>query len=73
MDPLLIKEAKMYAKQHGKSVSQIVMDYFSLLSHVSDSHKPLALPLTKSLRGVIKGAHASKKDHKKYLENKFIT
>ncbi len=72
MDPLLIKEAKIYAKQHGKSVSQIVMDYFSLLSRVKDSREPLSLPLTKSLRGVIKGAHISEKDYKKHLENKYL-
>lgn len=72
INPSLIKEAKIYAKQHGKSVSQIVGDYFSLLGRVSDYEKPLSLPLTKSLRGVLKGINVSEQDYKKHLEKKYL-
>lgn len=72
MSPLLIKQAKVYASRHGKSVSQIVGDYFSLLNHTVDSQAPLQLPLTKSLRGVLKGVRLSEKDYKKHLEKKYL-
>lgn len=72
MNALLIRRAKAYAKQHGKSVSQIVGDYFLLLSHTVDSQESPSLPLTKSLRGVLKGVHVSDADYKKHLEKKYL-
>jgi hypothetical protein len=71
VSPLLIKQAKVYAKQHGKSVSQIVGDYFSILDHTADPPESLSLPLTKSLRGVLSEKNFSEKDYKKYLEKKY--
>ncbi len=72
----LIKQAKVYAKKKGKSVSQIVSDYFSLLNQRNDglagkSKPSSSLPLTKSLRGVLKESDLSEKDYKKYLEDKY--
>lgn len=73
MSPLLINRAKVYAKKHGKSVSQIVGDYFSLLNNKIVSTKiKSTLPLTNSLRGVLKGINISEKDYKKHLEDKYL-
>jgi len=72
LSPLLIKRAKVYAKKHGKSVSQIVGDYFSLLSQSAATKRMAPLPLTQSLRGVLKESHVSDKDYKKYLEDKYL-
>ena len=73
MSPLLINRAKVYAKKHGKSVSQIVGDYFSLLNHkIVESKIRPSLPLTNSLRGVLKGINISEKDYKKHLEDKYL-
>lgn len=76
ISPILIKRAKIYAKQHGKSVSQIVGDYFSLLGYVvvseEDPQESPALPLTKSLKGILKGTTLSEKDYKKHLEKKYL-
>ena len=70
---LLIKRAKSYAKQHGKSVSQIVGDYFALLNHAADLSKSISdLPTTKSLRGSLKGMSISEKNYKHYLEKKYL-
>lgn len=72
MSPLLIKRAKVYAKKHGKSVSQIVGDYFSLLNQKLETKKMPLLPLTSSLRGVLKESKISEKDYKKHLEDKYL-
>lgn len=70
--PLLIKRAKAYAKMHDKSVSQIVADYFSLLTQkVVETKRNPSLPLTNSLRGVLNGTNISEKDYKKHLEDKY--
>lgn len=72
MNSLMIKQAKLYAKQHGKSVSQIVSDYFSLLNQKIEFKKTSLPPLTRSLRGVIKGADVTEEVYKKHLEDKYL-
>jgi hypothetical protein len=72
MDSLLIKQAKIYAKQHGKSVSQIVGNYFSLLDQALGTKRKSSLPLTNSLRGVLRNSAVSEKDYKKHLEDKYL-
>ena len=73
ISPLLIKRAKIYAKKHGKSVSQIVGDYFVLLNHVTHSEETAStLPITKSLRGVLKETKLTEKEYKNYLEKKYL-
>lgn len=74
MNSLLIKQAKIYAKQHGKSVSQIVGDYFSLLNQMAGKKRKSSptLPLTNSLRGVLKDSEISEKDYKKHLADKYL-
>lgn len=67
MDKKLIEEAKQYARKHGKSVSQIVEDYFSLLNKRVNTKKTPSLPLTNSLRGVLKDCDLSEEDYKQYL------
>lgn len=70
LEDQLIEQAKAYAAQTGKSVSQIVADYFKLLT--AEQSKPLskATPLTQSLRGLLREAELDEKDYKKYLEEK---
>ena len=69
----LIFRAKHYAKISGKSISQMVADYFAQLE-VNDSAASAAsqkiLPITRSLRGVLKGNELSQKNYHDYLENK---
>lgn len=68
----LINKAKSYAQQREKSVSQIVSDYFSLLESKRRIKTATKLPITSSLRGVLKGKDMSEKDYSKYLEDKFL-
>ena len=68
----LIKRAKSYAKKSGKSVSQIVAGYFSLLDEEMDKEKSEFTPIVQSLKGSLKGANVGKKDYQKYLEEKYL-
>lgn len=66
----LIDQAKSYAAQAGKSVSQVVADYFRMLT--SEKIKPVSptAPITKSLRGVLRGSNFDERDYLNYLEGK---
>jgi len=72
MDDVLIKSAKNYASIMGKSVSQIVADYFYLLDKKSVK-KPIQLtPIVKSLKGSLKNTDFDENDYKSYLEKKYL-
>lgn len=69
----LIKAAKKYSKNHGKSVSQLVADYLLLLTkkNIIKPQSGHAVTLTKSLKGILKKRKVTEKSYKDYLENKF--
>ena len=46
VNPLLIQQAKVYAEQHKKSVSQLVGDFFALLTVSVEEPSSFAHPLT---------------------------
>ncbi len=72
MEAELVEQAKEYAAKHGKSLSQLVADYFNALLAESDATKKLP-PLTQSLRGVMADSEVSNvEDYKKYLEDKYL-
>ena len=56
------------ANRRGKSVSQMVSDYFSSLEGSKDN--PELSPLTQSMLGSLKGKKISDKDYISYLEKK---
>ena len=72
LEDQLIEQAKSYAAHAGKSVSQIVADYFKLLT--SDKIKSVSpsTPVTQSLRGLLRESKLDEKDYKKYLEEKHL-
>ena len=73
LDEKLVRRAKAYAKQEGKSLSQMVADYFSLLKQPRDEigrDQPRA-PLTQSLRGVLRGAEVDDDDYLRHLDEKY--
>ena len=73
IDPLLIQQAKDYAKQHNRSVSQIVSDYFSLLhTQIKKTIASPSLPISHSLRGVLKKTDLNQQDYQQYLEDKYL-
>jgi hypothetical protein len=65
----LIEQAKKYAAHAGKSISQIVADYFKQITSLEKKPLPQS-PVTNSLRGLLKGAAVDEADYRKYLEEK---
>lgn len=70
LEDQLIEQAKSYAAQAGKSVSQIVADYFKLLVSEKIEPRSPSTPLTQSLRGLLRESKLDEKDYRKYLEEK---
>lgn len=66
----LIEQAKFYAAQAGKSVSQIVAEYFKLLTAQNLKSSSPVTPITQSLRGLLRESKLDEEDYKKYLEEK---
>lgn len=66
----LIKQAKEHAKAQGKSLSQIVADYFALFTKETKTQK--IAPITQSLIGILKDSNLNEEDYKKHLEEKFL-
>lgn len=67
----LIGQAKRYAARSGKSVSQVVADYFRLLpAGTGQADKSAATPLTRSLRGVLRAAVLDEEDYRRHLAEK---
>jgi hypothetical protein len=72
LDEDLIKSAKKYANDTGKSVSQLVADFFFLLDKKNVTDPDQLTPIVKSLKGSMKNANLDEKDYKKYLEDKYL-
>jgi|AP45_3_1055517.scaffolds.fasta_scaffold567614_1 hypothetical protein len=71
LDDLLIEQAKTYAKRSGKSVSQLVAEYFSLL-HTSSPAKTDLSPSVEKLKGALKKSKTRIEDYHEYLEEKHL-
>jgi len=72
LDDRLIRHAKSIARQRGKSVSQMVADYFRLLGSPSSKGRDDVSPTVRSPHGVMKGAKLDREDYRRHLEEKFL-
>ena len=70
LEESLIREAKHYARQHGRSLSQVVADYFQMLTRQSED--PEIPPITRSLIGMLKADQLDVDDYKRHLEQKYL-
>ena len=68
----LILQAKIFAKASGKSVSQIVADYFALLVEEKAGENIQLTPIVRSLKGALRGANIDIEDYHDYLEDKYL-
>lgn len=68
LDEELIARAKRYSARSGKSVSQLVADYFALID-AKDSEVKVT-PRVRSLRGALAGVEVTEADYRKHLEKK---
>ncbi len=78
MDEQLVEQAKSVAKTQGKSVSQMVSDYFVVLGASAQpalTRNTKNLPVTQSLRGIMANTDATKNvsrdDYHDYLADKY--
>lgn len=72
LEEQLIEQAKSYAAEAGKSVSQIVADYFRLLTEQKTKSSSSLTPITKSLRGLLRESKLDEKGYRKHLEEKYL-
>ncbi|MHB8868102.1 MAG: DUF6364 family protein [Thermoleophilia bacterium] len=71
LDDRLISKAKRYSDRSGKSVSQLVADFFSAIDAEEDIPGTEISPRVRSLRGAFKGSPATEEDYRRYLEEKY--
>lgn len=71
MDDELIVAAKAYAAETGKSLSQMVAEYFVALTEVR--RQPVEMsPTVARLRGSLRGSGLDEKDYHAYLEERHL-
>ncbi len=70
LEDVLIQQAKNYAKQHGKSLSQVVTDYFKILTTKAENTE--TPPITQSLIGIMEPSNVDIDDYKRHLEEKYL-
>ena len=63
----IIQRAKKYAKQHGRSLSEIIENYLKIITQEETEEKSEITPLVKSLKGSFKAPESY--DYKKELED----
>jgi hypothetical protein len=71
LDDGLIRSAKRYSHESGKSVSQLVADYFALIDARAGPSEAEMSPRARSLVGALKGAKVTKGDYRRHLEEKY--
>jgi hypothetical protein len=71
LDDRLITRAKRYSSRTGKSVSQLVSDYFSLIEVDEPIPGTELTPRVRSMIGSLKGASATEEDYRRHLEEKY--
>jgi hypothetical protein len=72
MDEQLIKLAKNYARQSGKSLSKLVADFFAILNPEPEEDPSKISPNVKSLQGIMRDYRVTPEDYKRYLEKKHL-
>ena len=72
LEDQLIDQAKFYAANVGKSLSQVVADYFKFLATNKEKDSTPSGPITQSLRGLLRNSTLDENDYKKYLEEKLL-
>ncbi len=71
MDEEVIAKGKLFAKKNGKSVSQLVSDYFYFLDNPTTQKEEIP-PITRSLLGALREKNVDEGDYEEYLEKKYL-
>ncbi len=70
LDNRLITSAKRHSAESGRSISQLVADFFALIE--TEAGDIDATPRVRSLRGVLAGSGLDASDYKRHLEEKYL-
>ena len=70
LDRELIERAKKYVRRTGKSVSEVVADFFTQLEARKATETAPHSPAVESLVGVLAGKKVSEADYQAYLVEK---
>lgn len=70
LDEELIRKARVHAEESGKSVSQLVAEYFALLGRPRPVRK--LTPTVARLKGALRGSGISIEDYREHLERKYL-
>lgn len=69
LDDKLIARAKRHSADSGRSISQLVADFFALIDARDRSAE--ITPRVRSLRGVLAGSALDESDYRRHLEEKY--
>ena len=72
IDDEVVQKAKAYVKTRRTSLSKMVNDYLKILQTKESSESEQKAPLTRSLRGVLRGERLSEEAYRQYLEEKYL-
>jgi len=70
LDDRLITSAKRHSAESGRSISQLVADFFTLIEIDAGEVEPT--PRVRSLRGVLAGSGLDTSDYRRHLEEKYL-
>jgi hypothetical protein len=70
LDDRLIASAKRHSAESGRSISQLVADFFALIEIEAGDME--ATPRVRSLRGVLADSGLDASDYKRHLEEKYL-
>jgi hypothetical protein len=70
LDDSLIRSAKRYSAKSGKSLSQLVADYFTLIGAREGTADTELTPRVRALLGALSGASVDERDYRRHLEDR---
>jgi len=69
LDDRLIESAKRHSAETGRSISQLVADFFAFIDAAAEEVE--ITPRVRSLRGVLAGSGLDETDYRRHLEEKY--
>jgi hypothetical protein len=72
LDERLIRNAKRYSRRRGKSVSQLVADFFRLIEGDEEIAGAELTPRVRALIGSLRGVDVTEDDYRRHLEEKYL-
>ncbi|MBL7075197.1 antitoxin [candidate division KSB1 bacterium] len=72
LEESLIQRATSYSEKNGKSVSQIIANYFALIGEETSEAVSELTPVVRSLKGALRGGQVDEDEYRRHLEEKYL-